>query len=207
MILGLFLVGISMIILLMPYALELEYHRHNQDDDLRFVIWVGSLPVQIRISVIQWVGNRLKTHAEVGAKKGGTDVDVDTQTSVSDVMELLRSPIPRYLKPIIGKLLCFLKEVDKFDCSIQFSTGESSLTAIAVGCLWIMISSLMGLINQSCMLLNRPQIQIIPSYGVPMVKLRLHCIFRVRLGHIIFETMKELYRKIVKRYGQRRVHA
>ncbi len=205
MILSLIVFLLTIIVLSLPYSLEIAYHRHQQDDDLKLLFWIGPIPFQIRLSVIRWFGDRFQTQAQVGNSLG--DVDVSAQFSVTDLLKLLDSPMLKYFQLIFGRLYSFVREIAKLEMRVKFSTGESGLTALSAGLIWGVIGTTLGLMNTTCVFSQRPIVQITPSYGPPLLKLQLRCIFRIRLGHIIFEGIKNKYRLLIRRiFGQRRVH-
>lgn len=97
------------------------------------------------------------------------------------------------------------QEIEKLHLNVSYSIGEAWLTGVANGLVWSGISMLYSSLKQSFSLLSRPAIKVIPTFSQASIEIRLHCIFRTRLGQIILRALQQQYQNIMDLFGKRKV--
>lgn len=203
MVLSLFLLLGIFLLILIPYKLELDYQRGNQDDLLKMILWVWRFPFSINVSYIQRFGNKLIALSDIGSEYG--DIDLRMETSFLELIHFLRGPIPSYLRRVFKRISFLFKEIEQLQLFFTYSTGEAAITGVATGVVWALISPLYNWVKHTCRILNKPIINIEPSFGAVGFELHLNCIFSIRLGHIIFREFKQHWHNLVSGIGKRRV--
>lgn len=187
MLLGLFF--IILLLLLLPHALEFEYRRLQADGNLKIVIWIWKFPITLRVSYLERLGSRWLAKANIHVPQASKDIS--TSVSLREIYQLVHTPLPRIIK-IGSKIASFLlKEIGKLEIKLLYSTGEAALTGWTAGAAWWLVSSVLSILNNRIVFLHKPHVQIKPVFGPRLFDFYLHCIFRIRLGHIIVRSIKQ----------------
>lgn len=191
MLLGLFLLAgaLCAALLLLPFYLELEYLLHQTNGSWKIAFWIWKLPIAVRVSHLERLGTRWLTEANIQVPKASRDVF--TVTSLEKLKRLLSTPLPRAIKFGSKLALFLLREIEKLEVKLRYSTGEAALTGISAGAAWGLISIALSIIGSRVRFLHQPQIQIKPVFGPIQFECWFHCIFKIRLGHIIVKYIKQ----------------
>jgi len=187
MLLGLFLL-VLVILLIIPFSLEIRYHRSQSDDDFKVIFWIWKIPLHIHVSYIKRLGSKWITQINVGSS--GVNKKFNSVFSLAFLNKMKHTPVPRILRILLRVSTFILKEIEQLEIKLTFSTGEASFTGFVAGLAWNLMAAGLVVVNQRIVLLNRPLIQIIPHFGPRMFEVSLNCIFKIQLGHIILENIK-----------------
>ncbi len=186
MLLGLILL---VLIMLLPFSLELRYNRLQTDSETVIVFWVWKLPLKLRVAYLEKLGSYLLTRANLQVSKAAAAIE--PAIPLRRVFQLLRTPLPRLMKVLARVALFFLEEIENLEIKLRYSTGEAAMTGIAAGAAWWVFATVLPLLSQRFVFLHKPQIQVVPVFGQRVFELYLHCIFRIRLGHIMIKRIKQ----------------
>lgn len=189
------------VLLLLPYTLEIVYQRCNGKDELKIIFWLWKIPLQLRMTYINWLGNFWVSLIEIGSDKN--TLDLKYGVNISDLIERITKPIPKYLKLILMRATFLFQDIKILNIRLKYSTGNAALTGMVAGLLWATITNLIGFINTVCTFREKPLTQITPVYGIPMFDLDLHCIFKIHLGHIISKLIQRKMGKRGDNFGRR----
>lgn len=198
------LLFILILVILLPYSLELIYRRCEDDDQLKIIIWIWKLPLKIRISYINWLGNLWVSMTEIGTDR--KNLDVEYKISLDQIIQLIIQPIPKYIRILITKASFLFRDIKKLRIHVKYSTGDAALTAIVVGISWSVLANVLGRLDSVCIFRKNPAVQVIPKYGAPMFELRIHCIFQIHLGHIITKKIQCIMGKGGYKFGGKSSH-
>ncbi|NMB39318.1 MAG: DUF2953 domain-containing protein [Firmicutes bacterium] len=192
MLLGLFLI-ILVIILIIPYSIELDYCLSEVSRKFTVVFWIWKLPIKTSASFSNRLANYWLTRS--GQKKDAQKKSLFGQ--FADVMEhFLKSPVIKYLVMFAPSRWRFPVEIGMLELKFRYSTGDAALTSIACGLIWCCIAGIFTYINDRFIFFSKPLIKIIPLFGPVSADIYFHCIFRIRLGHIIIENIKQQINKV-----------
>lgn len=177
MLLGLFLLSFALLIgllFVLPLSLEIKYTQGTNDDSFYLVLWCWRLlPIPLS-KLVRFINN---------------DSEQSTYTNQDMILDSFNILGYRKLIELTKMLIDRSDSVEKFDMNMTYSTGDAALTGVAAGILWSGIGGITGISTHKDIWINAPKIQIRPSFGQAMFAIRLHCIFQIRLGHIIIETL------------------
>lgn len=203
MLLGLFVV-LSLIVLSLSYSLGIDYQRqYTGRDHLKIILGIGSLRIPINFPIIRRIGTRLAFLWRVDKV---VSVEQEQKIDLRKALMRAESPLPKAYQRVIKHLARFFTEITHLKWEVHFSTGDSYLTALSVGALWSAIGGMLGYLQQHVTFLDDPDIDIRPSFTKPGFEMKFHCIFRIQLGHIIVETLRDFYQyllRILRRKGIR----
>lgn len=188
MLLGLILLVLA-VLLLLPYSLELQYNRVQRDSEAKIVLWIWKLPLHFRIGYLEKLGEYIYMRANLKASQA--DAEIKPTVSLKQVFQSMQTPLPRWLRAFAKAALFFLQEIERLEIKLRYSTGEASVTGIAAGAAWWVLSTAVAFLNQRFVFLKKPQIRVVPVFGQRVFELYLHCIFRIRLGHIMTKRIKQ----------------
>lgn len=191
MLLGPFLI-VLVIILITPYSIELDYCSSQIGREFTVIFWVWKLPIKTSTSLINKLGNYWLTKSE--PKRGYQKHSLFEQ--ISDAIDqLLKSPVIKYLRMFAPSRLRFPVEIGMLELKFRYSTGDAALTSITFGLIWCSIAGAFAYMHNKFIFIDKPLITIIPIFGSVSADIYFRCIFRIRLGHIIIENIKQRYKK------------
>jgi hypothetical protein len=151
--------------------------------------WQATVGVTLRASFLRF--NRLISISEQVAKvlehlvirwrSTGEPVKVPLQKTIR------RIPRRRLLRTVERPLRYLGKRVECPSLRVAAEIGGSDAmqSALLTGACWAGVANLVGLIGRTVSLTDHPAIQVKPNYQVPVWRLDLQCILRLRLGHAI----------------------
>ena len=106
MLLGLILL---VLIMLLPFSLELRYNRLQTDSETVIVFWVWKLPLKLRVAYLEKLGSYLLTRANLQVSKAAAAIE--PAIPLRRVFQLLRTPLPRLMKVLARVALFFWKKL------------------------------------------------------------------------------------------------
>ncbi len=117
--------------------------------------------------------------------------------------ELLRRRPMRNMSDALGRtntalriLDGLLQEIDLLQLEIWFGLEDPYWTALGCGGFWAVLGSLLSILGSKPRFKVEPKVAVHPSFSQAMLRVSLHCIFRFRVGQIIFSEMKRLGRRV-----------
>ncbi|MDU4962116.1 MAG: DUF2953 domain-containing protein [Sporomusaceae bacterium] len=194
------LLTVFAVIWYMRVTILLRYHRRDGNDDLliRIYAWRGLFSYVLQVPVIQvdWRDEMLRLESEIRHTDGDKRINRMVERHlIRNFAELLcRRPrrfqrirnhwlnklrqTSGFVRSLQGKIHC-----ERFDCQLQFGLEDAAATAMLAGAGWLLQSLLVrGISGLSCC----PSLTLAPRFGQNMLTVDLECIFRVRLGNIIY---------------------
>ncbi|MFZ3101921.1 MAG: DUF2953 domain-containing protein [Desulfitobacteriaceae bacterium] len=204
-ILALFLAGLIclLISLVIKAVVDFRYTRSDEQDHL--VISIKALYGLWKFSII------LPTFQLNWAEGPLLEVDQKTKSGTGSIHKAKHRVRFRFwragfflrLLPKTPGILSELQKVNlKFNrgihctflrCHCEIGFRDPVQTALVVGSLWAILgTSLARFYRQVTMDTDHPQVQIIPQFQKPGISCEIHCIFKLRLGHIIITGLKLL---------------
>ncbi len=204
-ILALFLAGLIclLISLVIKAVVDFRYSRNDEQDHL--VISIKALHSLWKYSItlptfqFEWDdGPQLKVDQTT---KSGTGSIRKAKHQVR--FRFWREDFFYLLWPKIPGILSQLQKIhSKFNrgihckflkCHLEIGFRDPIQTALVVGSFWaILYSSLARFYRQVTMDTDHPQVHIIPQFQKPGFSCEIHCIFNLRIGHIIIAGLKLL---------------
>lgn len=85
-----------------------------------------------------------------------------------------------------------LQEVDLLHLEIWFGLYDPYWTALGCGGFWAVLGSLLSALGSKPRFKVEPRIAVHPDFSQAALRISLRCIFRFRVGQIIFSEMKRL---------------
>ena len=193
------LVLLLLLIIFTKLTIIVNYLHHN-DDDLRleFRVWFGLIKYRINVPLIKIDDNSpsvvVKHHSYMGeAPNAGTDHKVEqiTKHKVMKSMEKAKDLLQKVVRMHVIVRKFFRKiSIKKFEWQTYVGVGDAAHTAIAVGALWTLKGSMVGLLSNYLKLIVMPQLTITPHFQAAVIQTRLTCIFQFRIGHAILAGLK-----------------
>lgn len=162
MLLGLFLVVLCFAILAIKFSLDLSLELDNHA--FNYVLRLRLGPFFLAVP-----------------KKLTGKMDQIVEKGVSQNFEEIWRSLDRYFQELL---------VIKLD--IELGLGDPYWTALAFGSLWAIVGSLITILSSTKRLKSAPELKIEPNYAESNLQVRFYCIFRFRLGQIIFNELKRL---------------
>ncbi len=202
-ILALFLAGLIclLISLVIKVVVDFRYTRSDEQDHL--AISIKALYGLWNFSII------LPTFQLEWDEGPQLEVDQKTKSGTGSIHKAKHRVRFRFwrgefflrLWPLIPGILSELQKVNvKFNrgihctflkCHCEIGFRDPVQTALVVGSLWpILCTSLARFYRQVTMDTDHPQVQIIPQFQKPGFSCDIHCIFNMRMGHIINAGLK-----------------
>ncbi|AHF07310.1 DUF2953 domain-containing protein [Desulfitobacterium metallireducens] len=189
------LIGLGLILLIRA-TVDFQYRRQAENDHLEIQMSaVGGLwkfKLQVPTARLTWEeGPQLEVLEETQAVTGE-----ERDTKVNVRFRYFRRGFFYRLWPMIPRLLSKLNHIKvKFyrgihctllDWKVKVGCKDAAYTAILAGNFWSMIGySLAKLYRQVTMDTNHPQLSVIPNFNQPGFSCELHCVFKLRIGHIM----------------------
>lgn len=176
---------------------DFTYKRTKQNDHLEIILRVfkGLLKFKIEIPTIQveWEkGPQLKMEQTVSSKPGGA-----RKTKTKARLRYVRRGFFYRLWPQVPGILQRLSQIkyqfyrsihcSALDWRMEIGYENAAYTALAAGALWSGIGvSVARLYRQVSVEVENPTLMVIPQFQKVGFSCEIHCIFHLRLGHIIF---------------------
>jgi hypothetical protein len=175
---------------------DFRYRRQEENDHLEIKMTaVGGLwkfKLQIPTARLKWEeGPKLEVAEEAQAMSGEQR---DTQVNVR-FRYFRRNFFYRLWPKIPGLLRKFNELKAKFyrgihctlvDWKVKIGSQDAAYTAIETGCFWSIFGySLAKLYKQVTMDTPQPKLSVIPSFNKPGFSCDIHCVFKLRIGHIM----------------------
>lgn len=189
------LMGLGLILLIRA-TVDFHYRRQAENDHLEIKMSaVGGLwkfKIQIPTARLTWEeGPQLEVSEETRATTGE-----ERDTKVNVRFRYFRRGFFYHLWPRIPGLLSKLNRVKaKFyrgihctvlDWKVKIGCKDAAYTAIVAGSFWSMIGySIAKLYRQVTMDTKQAQLSVIPNFNQPGFSCDLHCVFKLRIGHIM----------------------
>lgn len=177
MLLGLFIM--FSIILIIPFSFDLKYHRKFSSGNIRLIVWIWKIPIMIPLQPLKRIGAYFIHKISISP---------DEKQSVSQM---------RWMKAIVYLLRLtknssrmFIEEISKLEFKVEYSCQDAALLGISFGIIWWVLTIVFRTIYQSYHCRSLPQLKVQPVFVQKQFDLYFHCIFRIRLGHIIGESVK-----------------
>ncbi|HVJ48378.1 DUF2953 domain-containing protein [Desulfitobacterium sp.] len=201
------------LILLVRATVDFHYRRQEENDHLEIKMSaVGGLwrfKLQIPTARLEWEeGPQLEVKDETLVTTGEKRV-----TKLNVRFRYFRRGFFSHLWPRIpGLLLQLQRAKTKFyrgihctflDWKVRIGSEDAAYTAIAAGSFWSMFGFFLSqLYRQVTVDTDQPQILVVPDFNKPGFSCNIHCIFKLRIGHIMVIGL-DLVRVFIRGKGGR----
>lgn len=196
---------------LLPLTLEVYYRRRGQDDHLTLTmrLWFGinyrlTLPV-LNLTNFRLFSSKLKLRAGFKAPSSGRPVREKKRLVIPDPLTMYRL-LSRYYR--LGKklwpALTYLAgrvELHYLEWHTLIGLSDAAYTGMAVGGLWSVKGLVLSILYRICKKTKtRPEVTVVPHFTGPAFGLLLHCIFTVRIGHIMVTVIRMVFVLILSKF-------
>jgi hypothetical protein len=114
--------------------------------------------------------------------------------------DLMARPGGMLLQIILGAVNMGGRCCEKFHWSSNVGFGDAAITAISAGLLWNVKSFILAGISARVKFIgSQPHIEVVPDFSKERFDTSIHCIFLLRIGHIIFVGLFNVVRAILQR--------
>lgn len=183
---------------------RLSYIKRGEDNDI-VIDWTGLYGILKYTKKIPAM-NMVKTGGNIPPPEIGTQARIDKDNEpidddkpVHNVYEI-KKVIDNY-KKIYIKYEPYIKKIkenlilNNISWYTEIGTGDAAETAIMVGAIWAVKTSVIFLINKSY---DLPEvlINVVPNYNINTFETTIDCIFSIKLGYIINANIKVLLAQI-----------
>ena len=183
---------------------RLSYIKRGEDNDI-IIDWTGLHGIfryTKRISAADMVkmdGNIPAPWIDTRAMENKDNKSIDDDKPVYNIYEI-KKIIDNY-KKIYIKYEPYIKKVreklilNNISWYTEIGTGDAAETAVTVGAIWAIKTSVIFLINKNH---NLPEVSInvVPNYNINTFETTIDCIFSIKLGYIINANIKVLLAQI-----------
>ncbi|HHY15553.1 MAG TPA: DUF2953 domain-containing protein [Firmicutes bacterium] len=169
MLLGLFLLIGLLLLLLLKFSVDFELNTSDLSMKPTISMGVGPLRAAVPASLLAKIGTLLR----------GRPLR-DVRDAVGRANTAIR---------IVDNLL---QEVDLLHLEIWFGLYDPYWTALGCGGFWAVLGSLLSALGSKPRFKVEPRIAVHPDFSQAALRISLRCIFRFRVGQIIFSEMKRL---------------
>ncbi len=205
------LIIILILLLVMPVRADFLYQRQGADDLFRVKIssFGGLLNLNLVVPVVEQSFNWLKPFFRLvlRSRVGGLKLKEET---ILDPAEWSWERIKLWLKeakwavPIVkpgARYLLSKSVIRHLSWQTRLGTGDAAVTGMLAGLAWGLNSTLFAwLTHRVRKIVDRPKISVVPVFAASAFALDIHCIFEVRVGHIIIAGATAI-RKIWQQRG------
>lgn len=185
-ILALFFAALAAAVFLLPVRITLDYILKNKDDRLQVVLSTLHGLITYRYSLSEkWEERKQKPPPE--------------QTLLDAVIDKIDN-----LKETFGlivKIRCYLRKnilLRQFKLDVAVGAGDAFYTGILTGMAWAAAGSLTSYIATSFKTLGKC-VTVVPDFSETKFEVELHCIFTIKLVHIIVVGFRILRNRMKKR--------
>ncbi|MDD4334435.1 MAG: DUF2953 domain-containing protein [Desulfotomaculaceae bacterium] len=207
-----------LVIFLAKMTMRLSYRKQGRDDRfaLGFTLWHGLIHYKLEIPIIKmqpydkeanrrrpflrplrWLRPAFKIKAEIEGKEGrplSTEkkkVRIPAPARVLDILHSAIIKIKRY-HPVIVYLFRHIK-LSRFHWQTEIGAEDPSQTGILTGTAWGIKGFVLSFAYQMFAVHEaNPVINVTPNFKKACFNTSLDCIFEVRIGYIIFTSLKAL---------------
>jgi len=195
--LALILFGITLAAV--PFTVRISYLRAGSDDSANVQLsgFLGLLKYKVEIPMLDWGENfipRLRLQTSQHDQKTVTKEVMPKSFNHKFLHKILKHFFT-LLRKLQGVRRWFYKGVrcTKLRCVFAVGLKDAAHTGLAVGAAWSMLGYYLGkLHNNITFQVSSPQVAVNPSFRQPKFEVDIDCIFKVRIGHIIFAGFKLL---------------
>lgn len=193
------LILITGALMLIRLRFEVGYRRDGKDDHLsvkmtalkNLVRYTAEIPVIDLNSYL--LKPRLKVESDIGLiKEKGMIIKVPLLKILRNLPDYIKQGI-HYIKRYQSVVYTLLKSVrcHELRWTTKLGLKDAADTGIAIGLLWTVKGLLYKIFRSSIgKMENSPQISVVPSFNSSCFILDFHCIFDLRIGHIIIAGLK-----------------
>jgi len=179
---------------------EVEYKRQGPDDNIKVEMATlqGLIRYQTNIPVVELDRYFLEPVLKIETGiQGAVSHPVEDKGLIVKipVLTAVLSKLPLYLQQGLEYLQRYRKVLRKLLKTIRFhhltwitqvGFGDPADTGVATGILWGMKGYLYSVFRSHAgTVVNAPRLSVIPCFDCTCLRLDFHCIFDVRIGHII----------------------
>ncbi len=199
------LMMIGIMVMFLRIRFEVRYRRKGQDDSLHIQVSAlkGLVRYRTEVPVVELNHYLLSSVLKIETKTRGPLVDAagkkDKVLKVPITLAQLRK-IPFYIKKAGELLRRYQKAWRKLLSSLRFhhfawtteiGLGDPAGTGVAAGLLWGVKGFVYGVFQNYVGTVKRnPQLLVTPCFSGSCFRLDFHCIFDIRIGHIIIAGLK-----------------
>ena len=191
-------------ILYSDLKVRFSYIKRGEDNDI-IIDWTGLHGIfryTKRISAADMVkmdGNIPAPWIDARAMENKDNESIDDDKPVYNIYEI-KKIIDNY-KKIYIKYEPYIKKVreklilNNISWYTEIGTGDAAETAVTVGAIWAIKTSVIFLISKNH---NLPEVSInvVPNYNINTFETTIDCIFSIKLGYIINANIKVLLAQI-----------
>lgn len=215
-----FLFLVLMLVSILPFSIRINYSRRGENDD--FIVEIKFWPgIKYRF-VVTSLNTKKKSVRSV------LELQTETEDSSGEIISKEKEKVPfpspaelyrqfifwrdvyHVLKPSLDNIKN-KTELRRFVWKTGLGLGDPCYTGMALGLAWSIKGLLAGYIYQ--LFPNRtvrPQIQVVPDFDKKGFAVLLDCIFKTRIGYIIFTglimtalliktgKLKEIWKRVAK---------
>lgn len=190
------LIGLGLILLIRA-TVDFRYRRQEENDHLEInLAAVGGLwkfKLQIPTAKLKWEeGPKLEVSGESEAMTGE-----EREAKMNVRVRYFRRTFFYYVWPKIPRVIRKFKQIKTrfykgihctlLNWKVMIGSNDAAFTAIEAGSFWGVFGySLAKLYKQVTMDTKQPQLSVIPNFNEPGFSCDIHCVFKLRMGHIMF---------------------
>ncbi|HWO97315.1 MAG TPA: DUF2953 domain-containing protein [Bacillus sp. (in: firmicutes)] len=181
--------------------INLNHVQSNDFYQIKFSLWFGLIRYTYKIPVVKIdkdsptvVVNEEMKAGNPSQEKGQQDHWKDY--SIQDAIRLLEDA-KDFLKHVVGfhkimKRFLSHVSVERIRWNTVVGVGDAMYTGVAVGVVWSLKGSIMGIISQYMRLKDHPIMEVLPSFQYPVSETRFQCMISFRIGHAILTSLRIL---------------
>ncbi|HZG71565.1 MAG TPA: DUF2953 domain-containing protein [Chondromyces sp.] len=199
--------GILLLIMLIIYFSTLHVHIYifhgdkNDHINIRFKLWFGLIKYTLKIPLIKikkdeetqatkvvFKKEAQQTDRPETAKESKDDITPDEFIdSLSDVKELVQHVVGMHT--IVRKFLQKVS-INQIKWNSMIGVKDAAVTGVLTGGLWAVKGSLISLLSHYMKLRRIPEVNITPSFILPITRTEFTCMLQFRIGHAIGAGIK-----------------
>ncbi|WP_168119198.1 DUF2953 domain-containing protein [Paenibacillus sp. HB172176] len=200
--------GVFLLLLLLtsilssPITMTGHVRKVGNDEFAEFKVRAlfGILHYQYTVPSMFFTGNSLKFKKKVSQEGAGIasrqeerdEIDAEkVESSIDKYKQLLQ--MTRDMKGWVKDTLRRVRLLD-WQWSTTVGTGDAMWTAMAIGAVWSVKTSLLGLISQMLHVEEHPRLTVHPVFQYPAFSTEWLCIAQIRFGYAILAGLQLLVR-------------
>lgn len=188
----------------------IEYKRRGEDDIIVITVEYLKLKKQFEISLVdiamydEELGFKFVSNIFRKKEKNDDEGFIDLKTIIRKIKRIRR--FYKLYKNIFDDILNFFNkkiQYEDIDIKLEEGTGNPSHTAIIAGILYSIVYSIYGWVSFG-KTIKKHSINIIPDFKKQIFKINISCIFKIRIGNIIYVGTRILLLLVVHSLKKRK---
>lgn len=169
MLLGLFLLIFVLLLSLLKFSVEFQLHANKSEMKSTLTVGVGRFRIAVPAPLLARLGEKLRKRP---------------MKSLPQALDRANTALR-----IIDHLF---QEVEFLQVEIWFGSVDPFWTALGSGGFWTVLGAFITALGSKPRFRENPKIEVHPNFTQTTLRLYLRCIFRFRLGQIIFSEVRRL---------------